>query len=85
MTQYNIEELKLMNQVFLALFLVADFALFLYFANTTFPWFALAGAGVGLAIIVLCWSGKKYPYFIGSLLVATTLFSIVYNWQHIIH
>ena len=85
MPQYNIEELKLMNQVFLALFLVADFALFLYFSNTAFPWFALAGAGVGLAIIVLCWSGKKYSYFIGSLLVATTLFSVVYNWQHIIH
>ena len=85
MPQYNIEELKLMNQVFLALFLVADFALFLYFSNTAFPWFALAGAGVGLAIIVLCWSGKKYSYFIGSLLVATALFSVVYNWQHIIH
>lgn len=85
MTQYNREELQILNQVFLALFLVADFALSLFFFQNTFPWFSLLGAGVGLAIIVLCWTGKKYTYFIASLLVCTLLFSLVYNWHSIIH
>lgn len=85
MTQYNLEELKMLNQVFLALFIVADFALYLFFVHNTFPWFALLGFGIGLAIIVLCWTGKKYMQFIASLLVFTMLFSVVYNWHSIFH
>lgn len=85
MTQYNLEELKLLNQVFFALFIVADFALFLFFYNSVFPWFALLGAGIGLFIVVLCWTGKKYTYFLASLLVFTAVFSIVYNWHPIFH
>ena len=85
MTQYNLEELKMLNQVFLALFIVADFALYLFFVHDTFPWFALLGFGIGLAIIVLCWTGKKHMQFIASLLVFTMLFSIVYNWHSIFH
>ncbi|WP_277587396.1 hypothetical protein [Psychrobacillus antarcticus] len=85
MTQYNLEELKILNQVFLALFTVADFALCLFFYNSVFPWFALLGSGIGLAIIVLCWTGKKHIYFIATLLVSTALFSIVYNWHSIVH
>jgi len=84
-TQYNLEELKMLNQVFLALFIVADFALYLFFVHNTFPWFALLGFGIGLAIIVLCWTGKKYMQFIASLLVFTMLFSVVYNWHSIFH
>ncbi|MEI4771449.1 hypothetical protein WAX74_17620 [Psychrobacillus sp. FJAT-51614] len=85
MTQYNREELSLLNQVFFALFIVADFALFLYFHQSEYPWFSLLGAGIGLFIIVLCWSGKKYTYFLASLLVCTALFSLVYNWHAIVH
>lgn len=85
MSQYNIEELKLLNEVFFALFLVGDFTLFLHFHDSVFPWFALLGAGIGLSVIVLCWTGKKHTYFIASLLVATAVFSIVYNWQAIVH
>ncbi|MFJ5770535.1 hypothetical protein [Psychrobacillus sp. NPDC093180] len=85
MTQYNIEELKMLTQVFFALFIVADFALYLFFSNNSFPWFALLGSGIGLAIIVLCWTGKKHTYFIASLLVFTVVFSIVYNWHSIVH
>jgi len=84
-TQYNIEELKLLNQVLFALFIVADFALFIDFANANFPWFALIGVGIGLAIIVACWTGRKYTAFIAALLVSTTLYSIVFNWQAIVH
>lgn len=85
MTQYNLEELKLLNQFLFALFIVADFALFLHFTNNIFPWFALIGAAIGLSIIVGCWTGKKYILFIVALLVSTTIFSIVYNWQAIVH
>lgn len=85
MTQYNLEELKLLNQVFFALFIVADFALFLFFYTSAFPWFALLGAGIGLFIIVLCWTGKKYIYFLASLLAFTAVFSIIYNWHLIFH
>ena len=84
LTQYNLEEMKILNQMLLALFIVADFALFLFFTNNGFPWFALLGSGIGLSIIVLCWTGNKHTYFIASLLVFTTLFSIVYNWQSIV-
>lgn len=83
MSQYNLEELKILNQVLFALFIVADFALFLYFTSNTFPWFALLGAGIGLAIIVLCWTGTKHMYFIASLLVSSAVFSLVYNWTTI--
>ena len=85
MTQYNLEELKILNQVLFALFIVADFALALFFYNSAFPWFALVGSGIGLAIIVLCWTGKQHLYFLSSLIVFTVLFSIVYNWHSIIH
>jgi len=85
LTQYNLEEMKILNQMLLALFIVADFALLLFFTNNTFPWTALLGSGIGLSIIVLCWTGKKHTFFIASILVFTTLFSIVYNWQSIVH
>ncbi|MEI4769038.1 hypothetical protein WAX74_05105 [Psychrobacillus sp. FJAT-51614] len=85
MSQYNLEELKILNQVLFALFIVADFALLLFLKNNAFPWFALLGAGIGLAIIVLCWTGTKHLYFIASLLVCTILFSLVYNWHTIVH
>ncbi|MET0959786.1 MAG: hypothetical protein ABWX58_05625 [Psychrobacillus psychrotolerans] len=85
MTQYNLEELKLLNQVIFALFIVADLALGLFYYNNEFPWFALIGSSIGLAIIVLCWTGKKYIYFIAFLLVYTILFSLVYNWHALFH
>lgn len=84
MTQYNLEELRLLNQMLLALFIVADFALFLFFYNSPFPWFALLGSGIGLAIIILCWTGRKHTIFIASLLVFSTLHTIVYNWSFLV-
>jgi len=81
--QHNIEELKLLIQGMLGLFLAADFGFYLYLSHTHFPWFALLGAGIGLSIIVLCWSGRKYVLFIASLLVFTVVHTIYYNWNAI--
>lgn len=80
MTKYNDEELRMINQLLLAIFLVGDFAYFLFLNNAVFPWFALAGASVGLAIIVLCWTGTKYLLFNISLVLATVVFSLAFNW-----
>lgn len=80
MTKYNDEELRLINQLLLALFLVANFAYFLFLNNPVFPWFALAGAAIGLSIIVFCWTGTKYLIFNISLLLSAIVFSLAYNW-----
>lgn len=83
MTGYIREELSMLNQLLLAIFLVTDFAYFLFLSNTVFPWFALAGATVGLTIIVFCWSGAKYLLFNVALLLLTLLYLLVYNWSSI--
>ena len=80
MTKHSIEELKLINQMLLAIFLVTDFGYFLFLHNPVFPWFALAGAAVGLSIIVFCWTGTKYWLFNTILLLSTVVFSVVYNF-----
>ena len=83
LTQYNLEELRMLNQVLLALFIVADFALSLFFYNSPFP-YTLLGSGISLAIIFLCWTGRK-TYFYSTLLVFSALHTIVYNWSSIVH
>lgn len=54
----RIENIKLS---LLGFIFVADFALFLTFNTSVFPRFA------DLSIIVLCWTGKKYTYFLSPL------------------
>lgn len=85
MTKYNREELRMLNQCFLALFIVADFALLLFYYQSPYPWFALLGSGIGIAIIVFCWTGRKYTLFIASLLVFSIAHTLIYNWNEIIH
>lgn len=58
----RIENIKLS---LLGFILVADFALFL--TLSVFPRFVLLGSGIRLSIIVLCWTGKKYTYFLSPL------------------
>ena len=80
MSEHSKEELKILNQALFAIFLAADFAYFLSIINTEFPWFSLAGASIGLAIIVFCWSGAKYMLFNIFLLIVTAFLLLVYNW-----
>ncbi|MFX3673205.1 MAG: hypothetical protein ACE3JQ_01985 [Paenisporosarcina sp.] len=83
MAGYIREELSMLNQVFLAVFLVTDYSYFLSINNTAFPWFSLAGASIGLTIIVFSWSGTKYILFNVALLVVTAVYLLVYNWTTI--
>lgn len=83
MTQYNKEELKMMGQLLLGIFLVGGFSSYLFLTVSPFPWVALIGASLGLIIIIFCWTNAKY-WFLGlSLLLSTFVFSIVYNWGSI--
>ena len=75
----------MLNQCMLALFIVADFAFFLFLYQTPYPWFALLGSGIGIAIIVLCWTGRKYTLFIASMLVFSIAHTLFYKWNEIIH
>lgn len=79
MTKYNEEELRMMNQLLLGIFIAADFGYFLLLNNSPFPWLSFAGAALGLIIIVACWTGFKYWMFNLSLLLSTFVFSIAYN------
>ncbi|KQL34675.1 hypothetical protein [Psychrobacillus sp. FJAT-21963] len=66
MAQYHLEDENIKLSL-LGFMLVVDFALFFTFNNSVFPRFALLGSGIGLSIIVLCWTGKKYTYFLSPL------------------
>lgn len=81
MTQYNKEELKMMGQLLLGIFLVGGFSSYLFLNTSPFPWFALVGASLGLILIISCWTNAKYWFFSLTLLLTTFVFTIVYNWS----
>ena len=83
MRQYVREELQLLFQVFLGLFLVFGFSNFLRITNEQFPWLSLIGSAVGLSIIVFFLSRNKYRAFIISLLVYSVIMSVIFNWYSI--
>jgi hypothetical protein len=73
-------EIKMFNEILLAIFVVSNYALFLQLSHAVFPWFALIGASIGLSIILLCWVGKRFLLFHTFLIAGTIIFSIAYNW-----
>jgi len=83
MKQYNVEELHMLNQLLLGIFLVADFSFYLLLSTSVFPWYSLIGAAIGLVIIVFSWSGAKYYLFNSTILICALLFSLAYNWSAI--
>lgn len=83
MRQYAREELQLLFQVLLGLFLVFGFSYFLRATTAQFPWLSLIGAAVGLSIIVFILSRKKYSAFLISLLVFSVIMSVIFNWYSI--
>lgn len=85
MTQYAKEELSLISQQLLSLLLIAVLAFVFSLKDSLFPWWELIGVGIGLSIVILCWSGTKYIYLVASLLLYTVAYSIIYNWSAIFH
>lgn len=83
MQQYVREELQVLFQVFLGLFLVFGFSYFLSVTNEQFPWLNLIGSAVGLTIIVFLLSRKKYLAFLISLLAFSVIMSVIFNWYSI--
>ena len=81
MTQHNIEELRLLNQLLLGIFLAADFFCYLAFIRNEAPGFALLGAAVGLALIVWCWTGARYLLFNLTLISIAFVFTLVLYWD----
>lgn len=79
MTEYIAEEMRMINQMLLGIFIAADFGYFLLLNHSSFPWLPFAGAALGLLIIVICWTGFKYWMFTLSLLLSTFVFSIAYT------
>ncbi len=75
MTTYSIEELKLVIQSFLPLFFVGVFATTLIIFNDGYPWYTLIGTALGLSIIMISWTGKKYAIFFSFLLLCAIIFS----------
>ena len=63
MSQYNKEELNLVIQAVIPLFIVAGLVIFLISSSGGFAWFMLLGVSFGLSIIILTWIGKKSSYF----------------------
>ena len=75
MSQYYIEELKIMGQVFLPILLIGGVATSLIIFNDGYPWYTFIGAAIGLSIIIISWTEKKYAIFIASLLMCAIIYS----------
>lgn len=75
MSQYYIEELKIMCQVFLPILLVGGLATFLIVFNDGYPWYTFIGTAIGLSIIIISWTEKKYAIFVTSLLMCAIIYS----------
>ena len=75
MSQYSIEELKLISQVFLPILLIGGTATSLIVWNDGYPWYTIIGAAIGLSIIIISWTEKKYEVFIVSMLMCAIVYS----------
>jgi hypothetical protein len=74
-SQYYIEEFKIISQVFLPILLIGGLATFLIVFNDGYPWYTFIGAAIGLSIIIVSWTEKKYAIFITSLLMCAIIYS----------
>ena len=75
MSQYNKEELNLVIQAVIPLFIVAGLVVFLISSSVGFAWFTLLGVSIGLSIIILTWIGKKSGFFVASLLLMALVYT----------
>ena len=75
MSQYDIEEFKIISQLFLPILLIGGLATFLIVFNDGYPWYTFIGAAIGLSIIIVSWTEKKYAIFITSMLMCAIIYS----------
>ncbi|MFC7684796.1 hypothetical protein [Ureibacillus sp. GCM10028918] len=80
MTEYNREELSLIIQVLAGITLTVGYAFAISVYNTVVPFFALIGTAVGLATIIGCWIGIKHLGFMLTLIMASIIFAIYFNF-----
>lgn len=69
MSQYYIEELKIMSQVFLPILLIGGLATSLIIFNDGYPWYTFIGAAIGLSIIIISWTffeDKEFNLYAGA-------------------
>ena len=83
MKQYNVEELKTLNQLLLAIFITADFSYYLNLHHNFEPWYTLGSVAIGLVLIVSSWSGTRYILFNITLILCAALLTLAYNWSSI--
>ena len=83
MSQYAKEELSAVIQTLLSIFLMAIFAHVTYLTQSVFPWYSVLGFGIGLAIVVYLWLGRKSIVFVSFLLLFTFVYSVAYNFAAI--
>lgn len=83
MTQHGREELSIVFQALSSIFLLAIFAHVTYLTQSVFPWYSVLGFGLGLAIIVYLWLGKKSIAFVSFTLLFTFVYSVSYNFAAI--
>ena len=82
-TQHAKEELSAVLQTLLSIFLMAIFAHVTFLTQSVFPWYSILGFGLGLAIVVYLWLGRKSKVFVSFLLLFTFVYSIAYNFAAI--
>ena len=82
MSQYDIEEFKIIGQVFLPILLIGGLATLLIVFNDGYPWYTFIGGAIGLSIIIVSWTEKKYALFIISMLMCAIIYSALSSYYN---
>lgn len=85
MENHVFAEMRLLNQFLLGLFVAANMAYFLSLTTQSFPGLNYMGAAIGSSIIVRCWLGSRFPFFIFGLMATALVFTVAYEWTAIFH
>jgi len=80
MSKYDIEEVKIISQLFLPILLIGGLATFLIVFNDGYPWYTFLGVAIGLSIIIVSWTEKKYLIFITSMLSCSIIYSALSSY-----
>ena len=82
MSQHSIEELKLLSQAFLPILLIAGLSISLIVFNGGYSWYTPIASAIGLSIIIISWTEKKYAAFIMSLLICAVVYAALSDFYN---